>query len=417
MIARKKVSEVFTPRNPVVNIDMYIPRKSLEKKLFRSVEGSMHSFLFGESGNGKSWLYKKVFVDNKINYVTANCANASRKNSILEEIYSVCVSNGKGTKVGYSETKKTKVTAIVAEGELSHEGQYEILQEDKLIIAFRSLYKKSHGNKSVIVLDNVETIFKSHDLMDELSDIIILLDDERYAQYNIKFLIVGIPNEVMQYFSASKNPTSVGNRIEEIQRVSGLDFPQVRDLVRHGLTAQLKIEIPSNMMKVLTRHIFEITLGVPQRVHEYCECLGHCIEDNNWVYDENMIDLSDHRWLSKGLRECYSVISSFLNSEETSDGRRNQVMFSLGTNTSHDIDTFEVGKILKQEFPDTAPASNSGIGNVLSYLSKGDSPILKYIKNSNSYIFTDPRYLMCIRVILYKVPNTEKVVKKSFKVN
>ncbi len=208
MTLRKKVGEVFTPRSSQVNSEMYIHRESLEKNLFRSINGSMHSFLFGESGNGKSWLYKKVFKDNSINYVVANCANASRKNSILEEIYSLSAKVGESIKTGYNETKKAEVSALVAKGGLSHEGQYSVLQEDKLITAFSNFNSQSKdlNSKHVIVLDNVETIFKNNSLMSELSDIIILLDDERYEKYNIKILIVGVPNGVMQYFSAAKNP-------------------------------------------------------------------------------------------------------------------------------------------------------------------------------------------------------------------
>jgi ABC-type ATPase involved in cell division len=100
-----KINEIFTPRNPDVNSKMYVSRPDLEKCLYRSIEGSMHSFLFGESGNGKSWLYKKVFSEKNINYVVANCANASRKKSITDEIYAVCINPGSVLK---NHSKKQK---------------------------------------------------------------------------------------------------------------------------------------------------------------------------------------------------------------------------------------------------------------------------------------------------------------------
>jgi Cdc6-like AAA superfamily ATPase len=88
---RKEISDVFTPRNESVNKEMYISRGDHEKNLFRSIKGSMHSFLSGESGTGKSWLYKKVFSEKKINFKAVNCANASRQGSITDEIYSKCI--------------------------------------------------------------------------------------------------------------------------------------------------------------------------------------------------------------------------------------------------------------------------------------------------------------------------------------
>jgi len=416
IFGRKNIDEVFTPRNPTVNNGMYIPRQALEKGLFRSVTGSMHSFLFGESGTGKSWLYKKVFKDKGINYVIANCASASMKNSITGEIYSVCIPPGTSEKTGYKETKKAGFSAG-ATAEISHEGEFQIVMKDGLLKSFEELHRKGGGNKSVIVVDNVETIVKNEKLMSELSDIIILLDDERYARCKVKLLIVGVPNEVIRYYSAAKNRSSVGNRIEEIERVTGFDSAQVYDLVERGFNQFLKVKIPELQTRLLSRHIYDVTLGVPQRVHEYCECLAYEIEDNDWLYSNELLEESDKRWLLKGLRECYSTIEKHLNSDETSEGRRNQVIYSLGQHSIHQIDTNKVGEIIRKEFPSTAPESNSGIGQILAHLSKDKNAILHPISNSNYYSITDPRYIMCIRVMLYKEPGTEIVKKKAFKIS
>lgn len=416
MFGRAEVNEVFTPRNSEVNTKMYIEREALEKELFRSIKGSMHSFLFGESGNGKSWLYKKVFADKNIEYVVANCARASMKKSLVDEIYSVCVQNGTSQKVSYTETKKAGVKAI-GTAEISHQGSYEIKQEDKLIEAFIALNQRSSSKPVVIVLDNVETIFKNEELMSELSDIIILLDDSRYSQYNVKFLIVGVPNQVLEYFSSAKNPSSVGNRIQEISRVAGLVPGQVVTFCENGFQHHLKVNIGETQLKRLARHVFDITLGVPQRIHEYCEGLSYIIEDNKWIYQATLLDLADHNWLRKGLRENYSVIEAFLNSDETANGRRNQVIYALGRIAHHQVNTDTIGEQIKKEFPNNSPRSKSGIGQVLSNLAKGDKPVLKKVAHSSSYSLTDPRYLMCIRIMLHKDEVSENVRKKLFKLN
>jgi hypothetical protein len=412
---RKEITEVFTPRSPSVNNDMYIKRNDLEKRLYRSVRGSMHTFLFGESGNGKSWLYKKVLAEKGINHVVANCANASRKSSLTDEIYSVCYSVGDKTKVAFKEVTKVGSSAII-KAEASSQDEYEVYQEDKLLSSFKKL-SKNKKEKSVIVLDNVETIFKDKKLMDELADIIILLDDSRYAEWQVKFLIVGVPNKVIQYFSEVKNTTSVGNRVEEMPKVSGLDYPQVLDLVERGFKEYLMIKIADTLIRRLVVHILNITLGVPQRIHEYCECLAYLIEDNKWLYDPSLLQKADESWLLKGLRESYSLIEKNLNAESTSDGRRNQVIYSLGKISNHLIDTNRVGDVIIKEFPNNKPDSNSGVGQILANLAKGKSPIITKIKNSNSYEIADPRHLMCIRVMLYKDPDTEKVEKKGFRLN
>jgi len=413
---RKEISEVFTPRNPTVNSKMYIERAELEKSLRRSVNGSMHSFLFGESGTGKSWLYKKVFSEQQLCYVVANCASASIKGSITSEILSVSLKPGSSEKQSYSESKEAGLSVGVST-KIKHQGDYSIIQKDDLIKAFECLCKKAIGKKTVLVFDNLETIFKSEKLMSELSDIIILLDDDRYAKYNVKFLIVGVPNDAIKYFSSSKSTSSVANRIEEIARVAGFIFPQVLDLVKRGFIDLLKVDIPELQVKRLAVHIFKVTLGIPQRVHEYCESLAYEIEDNGWKYNQELLEKADQAWLLKGLRESYSTIEKYLNSDETSEGRRNQVIYALGLISTHDIDTNKIGNVIQSEFPNTSPESNSGIGQVLSFLAKGENPVLHKISNSNAYSFTDPRYIMCIRIMLYKDKHTEAVRKKGFRLS
>lgn len=413
---RKEINEVFTPRSKDVNPLMYVDRAQHERNLYRSVSGSMHSFLCGESGSGKSWLYKKVFQEKGNNYIAINAANASRKGSITQELFDKCFNGGKEEKVGYKETKKAGISALGI-AEIAHEAEYALPFIDKLKECYKYLYQKSNRSSTTIVLDNVETLFYNEALMGELSDILILLDDDEFADYKVKFLLIAVPNEVLQYFSHAKNPSSVGNRIDEIPRITGLTSGQVLDFTHRGFVENLKVVISEVLLKRLSRHIYTITLGIPQRMHEYCEGLAYSIEDNNWNYNPELLEQADTIWLQKGLRECYTVVESHLNSEETSDGRRNQVIYALGRISTHQIDTQKIAAVIAQDFPINKPESNSGIGQVLSHLCRGDKPILKKLSNSNFYVFTDPRYLMCIRLILFIEPDTERVRKRAFRLN
>jgi hypothetical protein len=87
---RKSVDEVFTPRNSNVNSNMYVRRDELEKELRRAMGGSLHILIHGESGCGKSWLFKKILDEEKIFYLPANLANASRLGSITKELPIAC---------------------------------------------------------------------------------------------------------------------------------------------------------------------------------------------------------------------------------------------------------------------------------------------------------------------------------------
>lgn len=413
-IQRKEISKVFTPRNENVNLDMYVARPELEKELLRSIKGSMNTLVSGESGNGKSWLYKKVLESEKINYVITNCANASRLGSLTDAIYKAVIPAGVASKTGFSESKKAGVSAFAFEGGLEHEAEFEISQDEPLLASFRWLSKKSHGNLSIIVLDNFETIFNDAKLMQEIADIIILLDDSQYAAFNTKFLIVGLPCDVIEYFSKSKNSTSVANRIEEIRTVTGLSPNQAEEIITKGLIGALQIKLSPTQLDEISKHVHHITMGVAQRVHEYCEKLAYKIKDNDWTYETKLLHLVDIDWLLIGLKQSYSVIEHSLNSRSTTISRRNQVIYSIGKISKHQFDSNDINKIIHKEFPSTIPETNMGIGSILTTLSTGGTPLLKRNPKTNSYQVLDPRYVMCIRVMLQK-NHDGKLEKLAFK--
>lgn len=411
---RQEISSVFTPRNENVNLAMYITRPELEKELLRSIKGSMNTLISGESGNGKSWLYKKVLGAEKINFVITNCANASRFGSLTDAIFKAVIPAGVASKTAYSENKKAGVNVAIFEGGLEHTDEFEINQQEPLLSAFQWLHKKSHSRPSIIVLDNFETIFGNNQLLQEIADILILLDDAQYAAFKTKFLIVGLPCDVIEYFSKSKNSTSVANRIEEIRPVTGLSHNQVDEIIARGFVGALKIKLSPSQLAEISKHVHHVTMGVAQRVHEYCEKLAYNIQDNNWLYEPKLLPLSDHQWLMIGLKQAYSVVENHLNSRDTAIARRNQVIFSIGKINAHQFDSGDIEKIIHKEFPATIPETNMGIGSILTGLSTSQSPLLKRNTKANTYQVLDPRYVMCIRVILQK-DSDGKVVKLTFK--
>jgi hypothetical protein len=129
---RPKVSDVFTPRRTEVNSDIYVDRPQLEKELRRSLEGSLHTIIYGESGSGKTWLYKKVLTDLNAYIATANCANASRFGSLTKEIQDVAGVEQPRQLTSQGEEMSAKVNIAVADGGLKSTNQFEIYRGDPL---------------------------------------------------------------------------------------------------------------------------------------------------------------------------------------------------------------------------------------------------------------------------------------------
>lgn len=407
------ISEVFTPRSARVNDKTYIPRLSLERALIRSINGSMHSLLFGESGNGKSWLYKKVMAQYGIHYKIANCANASRMGGLTNEIVNSLTPSGSSRKISYSETKEAGISAVFANGKIEHEGQYEVQQTEPLLAAMQRFRRDIGTGDAVLVIDNLESIFNSDQLMSELADIVILLDDERYAETKIKLLIVGVPNGVLEYFGRTKNLESVSNRIEELPKVSGMNLPMVKTLIKKGFNDLLKVSLTEEAINEISQHIHHCTLGVAQRVQEYCEKLAHKLDDHRNVYSSELLEHTDLDWLKIGLRQSYTVVEAHMNSKQTSVARRNQVIYCIGRCNSHQLDATKIAEKIREEFPETSNSSTMGVGPILNELATKDPKLLSKNPNTKDYRIADPRYLMCIRMMLRK-NGDGKIYKLTF---
>ena len=371
----------------------------------------MHILLFGESGNGKSWLYKKVLAEEAIPYLVANCSNAARLSSVTKEIVGVLVEAGTATKTAYTETKSAGISAGVAKGGLEHAGDYEVRQKDPLLDAFEKFSKRCPGKKFV-VLDNLEIIFRSTELMNELTNILILQDDPRYAIHQISLLIVGVPDVVLDYLSSTHDLPSVANRIYECDKVTGFTKQQVKVLVNRGFKLLQVARSDEDNTKIVD-HVYRVTLGIPQRVHEYCKCLAGEMKEFGWSYQPDMLRKADDRWLSQGFRTSFIAVTANMNKGNPSIGRKNQVIYVLGQSNKQYFDAKMVENLVKKEFSHTIPKSGLiQTTDILKELSTGKYKLLNRLESTAEYYFSDPRDIMFIRVFLDKAASGA-VRKKS----
>jgi hypothetical protein len=405
--SRPQVNQVFTPRRTEVNRDIYVDRPDLEKELRRSLQGSLNTIVYGESGSGKSWLFKKVLSDLGYYVATANCANALRFNSLTKEIQDVAGLVNPKRLASQEEEMTASANAVVAEGGLTSRRHYEIAQGDPLLECFSAVRRCAGREPAVLVIDNLEMIFDSKPLMDELASIITVLDDPRYAQYNVRLLLVGVPSEIKDYFL--QNHSSVANRLNEISEVSSLTRRQVAELVKKGFEGLLRIRFPEGLLESWQTHIYNVTMGFAQHVQEYCEQLGYIVEDNDWSATLDQLKAADRQWLKGGLNHASGAIESLMNERETKIGRRNQVLYVLGKLDSKTFHITEIETLLREEFPSSTANVQLAVGQMLAELSGGRTPIIKRSPKGGSYQFRDARFAMAVRALLQKDPTRERV--------
>lgn len=407
---RKSIEDVFTPRNAYVNEIMYIERPDLENALKRKIRGTQNIIVYGESGCGKSWLYKKVLSELGFPYHTVNLANASIQDGIIKQVENELVDEVP-RKVGYTEKKYAEANAGVGKGGLDHNNSFIIEQKEPILRLFEKLSRKAKGKDAFVVFENLEKIFTERKLMTELGSLIILLDDEKYAKHNVRFIIVGVPSSVLEYYSKTKNLETVSNRLVSIPEVSRLSRDQVKDFIEKGFVQELKIDLhKTSLFDSYFNHIEWITNGIPQRIHEYCEEIAYLCEDNNWVPEERFLEQTDKVWLFNTLHKNYTVINELMNSSGTKIGRRNQVLFCLGRLECNIFTVVELERMLRTEFPQTTQERNLNLSVTLGDIVENHNSFIK--KSNSNYIITDMQYILCIRAMLKKVDD-EKIEKVS----
>ena len=393
-----KPNDVFTPRLADVNREMYVARPRAEQALRNALRGTLHMIIHGESGTGKSWLYKKTFRDEGIPFRVANLANASRLGSIAEELKNLVHRAQQVVKTGYEEEKSAGVNAALAKGEIKHTGQYKIGQLEPFEACLRYLHGLAEGETSLLVFDNLEAAF-TEPLLKELADLIILCDDERYASYKVKILIVGVPSGVKEYFYNTPHLTTVANRITELPEVTRLEKGECESLIKRGIIEKLQYDVSN--LPALLYHVAWLTDRVPQVVHEYCLELTMLCSDLGLVTTSEMQD-ADHEWMMKSLYYAYGVVESHMNERDTKTGRRNQALYSLALCEGEQFRAQEVEDLVRAEFPLSTEGTILNIPQILSQLSAGQKPLIRRSPKGDAFFFKDPRHRMVLRAMLIK---------------
>ncbi len=224
--------QVFTPRSSVVNEQMYVNRELLEEQFSKHIFGGKHIIVHGESGNGKTWLYKKVFDNNKVPYTVINLATASRLGGLQRAFEDKLQKKSPDETLAQHVVTVSGGANVVLHAGIADERIYEIAKREPLEALMALLHREANSKKSFIVLDNLEQILTNHDRVKELSDVLILLDDDDYAKYNVRFCIVGVPSDIREYLARQSSIETITNRTMELSEVARLTDEEA-NIVNH----------------------------------------------------------------------------------------------------------------------------------------------------------------------------------------
>jgi AAA domain len=175
---------------------MYVSRPVLEQKITEALGGTRHFILHGESGNGKSWLYKKVFKDLGVTYVVVNLANASRLGSLNAALEDKINRSEKGRLVESSSHGTVSANPGGFGADNTTIKKYTIGSKEPFEWLLANIREIAKNKPACIVFDNFEQILSNQEIVKQISDCIILLDDEDYSKYRVKLCLVVVPSNI-----------------------------------------------------------------------------------------------------------------------------------------------------------------------------------------------------------------------------
>jgi SpoVK/Ycf46/Vps4 family AAA+-type ATPase len=374
---------VFTPRASEINERMYVKREALEEKLGRALNSTKYFVIHGESGNGKTWLYKKVFREKNVYFQVVNLSTADALGSLSAAFES---------KIDESDAELDKPKTVSA-----------------LLRLVQYIREAAGDRKAVLILDNFEQVVDNDNILREIASAIVSADDESVAAANVKVAIVGTPNDIRAMITKLSSAATISNRLTEIPEVARMSEDETVDLIRRGLKDEIGLTI-SIEEKELYKDLSWKTDRIAQHIHELCLNIAYEAVKNNGVVDEDVVSRAEGHWLDESLSADWAVIDGIMNARETRAGRKNQVIYAIGKCETEDFTSTDIEKIVREEFPGGTADVSLNVVQILAGFSKESSPMIRRTPKNNAYRIVSPKFRMAIRSRLTK-NDQERVVK------
>ncbi|RYF19390.1 MAG: hypothetical protein EOO77_10270 [Oxalobacteraceae bacterium] len=405
--------QVFTPRAPQVNDRMYVQRAKLEQRLIDAFNANKYIVIHGESGNGKTWLYKKVFAENGIYVDVLNLGQAAATGSLENAFKQKLGEWGRTSPV----SQETNSSAGFKPGGMGIDHSMKTSQgfhaKSPFMLLLEAVRYRAHGDKpAALVLDNFESIVGNAEMVRQIGGLIVSADDESFSQFGVQVVIVGVPGNLKEILVNISNSAPVSNRLTEIPEVARMTEREAKDLIRRGFVEQLGLSFVEGLdIEKLYLDISFYTDRIAQHLHELCLIIAQSAARNGDVITPEIAEEALSTWVADTLSSDVGVIEGVMNAIDTKVGRKNQVLYSLGVCTMEDFKTSDIESIVREHFEVAGAALN--VSQILSGFASAKHPIIRRAPKQNLWEFVTPKYRMAIRSKLKRTNDGRVTLSQS----
>jgi len=397
LMSKKSPNEVFTPRAPQVNQRMYVQRQKLEERLIDAFNANKYIVIHGESGNGKTWLYKKVFAENGIHFDVINLGQALTAGSLENAFTQKLGEWGYSQKVG-QETNSSggfKPAGIGVDHALRTSQKFHETSPF-LALLERVRFRAGNDRRAALILDNFESIIGDPNSVKQIGGLIVSADDESVAKYEVQVVIVGVPGNLKETIVSLANSAPVSNRLTELPEVARMSNSEATDLIRRGFVDELRLNFADEVKpNKLYESICFYTDRIAQHIHELCLIISQNAVRNGDTISAEVVDKSLATWTDDTLSSDSAVIEGVMNARETKAGRKNQVLYAMGVCKSEDFKYSDIEAIVRENFD--VEDSTLNVSQILSGFASAQNPIIRRTPKQDAWRFVSPKFKMAIR--------------------
>lgn len=398
--SRKSPEDVFTPRSAHVNSAMYINRPKHEAALRRAIRTGYNIVIFGDSGCGKSWLYKKIFNDDDVYFSVLDFRDCKAEDDIDLEILDVLSDYIEWESFERSEKKsfdfKPHRMGVGAEGE-DKSKKLESSAYFKLLNAIRT---EAKNRKAFLVFENLEYALDKPDVVERIRSMLLGLDDVRAGAFNVQICLVGVPSEIKDILSDGNRFQTISNRVYEIPEVGILERKSVDLLATRGLEQELEFTFESKSF-CLSKIAF-VTYQTPQYVHDVCLHVAFRAEDSLNTINPDTIDDAVEDWIMSKSGQSLEFIRSLVLYDQTQRQAKAKIIYAISRLNKHYFSSRDVNEVLRQQFPKSLGKRNIQTLRYLRSMSGGNDKLLKCDTERLLFRVSTPYLRSSLRICLKK---------------
>lgn len=395
--------EVFTPRSAKVNASMYVERPQYQKELRNAIRSGQSVIVYGDSGCGKSWLYKKVFLDDNHFYATLDL-NECKDEDDIDLLALELVEKGVDWIL---EEKSHSGTAGVMPQDIGLQGTKSGKYRRGVISPIEQLCSlmcaRARPRRPILVFENMEHCLDNQNVVNKLQSLVLTLDDVESERSKVQLCFVGVPDDMKKILSDNNKYQTIANRIFEMPEVQRMTKDEARSIVHNGFVEELEVAVDSSFDYCVSQ-IMHVSYRIPQYIHEICLQVAYAIEDSG-LYEIKPAVVADgiSNWVRTNARQSREDIEKIFNHRAYGEDLRALVVYAISVLDEVNFSSSDVENQLVNDFPDFARKRRRlSASKVLNNLCKGDTRLLKVDSVSGKYRVANPKLRSVMRMSFEK---------------